>query len=67
MRMLITALCVAAAVSAAGQDATKKPEDSPLVKAAKAGGGPRKKPTKKVITNEDVKKSKGKLVVLPAK
>src|SRR3954447_15343440 len=35
-------------------------EDSPLVKAAKANGGP-KKSTKKVITNADVKKSSGKV------
>ena len=42
-------------------------EDSPLVKAAKASGGPKKKSTKKVITNADVKKSKGKLQVLPPK
>src|SRR3989442_916022 len=40
-------------------------EDSPLVKAAKASGGPKKKSTKKVITNADVKKSGGKLTVLP--
>jgi hypothetical protein len=39
-------------------------EDSPLVKAAKANGGP-KKPTKKVITNADVKKSSGKVTTLP--
>ena len=45
----------------------EKPEDSPLVKAAKASGGPKKKSTKKVITNADVKKSKGNLVVLPPK
>jgi hypothetical protein len=45
----------------------EKPEDSPLVKAAKAGGGPKKKSTKKVITNADVKKSRGNLVVLPQK
>jgi molecular chaperone GrpE (heat shock protein) len=32
-------------------------EDSPLVKAAKANGGPKKKTTKKVITNADVKRS----------
>ncbi len=43
-----------------------KPEDSPLVKAAKASGGKRKSSTK-VITNDDVKKSKGKLVTLPPK
>jgi DNA repair exonuclease SbcCD ATPase subunit len=40
-------------------------EDSPLVKAAKANGGPKKKTTKKVITNADVKKSSGKLTTLP--
>ena len=42
-------------------------DDSPLVKAAKAGGGPKKKTHKKVITNADVKTSKGNLVVLPPK
>jgi len=40
-------------------------DDSPLVKAAKANGGP-KKPTKKVITNADVKKSSGKVTTVPA-
>jgi molecular chaperone GrpE (heat shock protein) len=40
-------------------------DDSPLVKAAKANGGPKTKPTKKVITNADVKKSSGKLTTLP--
>ena len=39
-------------------------DDSPLVKAAKANGGP-KKPTKKVITNADVKKASGKVTTLP--
>lgn len=39
-------------------------DDSPLVKAAKASGGP-KKSTKKVITNADVKKSSGKVTTLP--
>lgn len=39
-------------------------EDSPLVKAAKANGGP-KKSTKKVITNADVKKSSGKVSTTP--
>jgi len=42
-------------------------EDSALVKAAKASGGPRKKSTKKVITNKDVKTSKGKITALPPK
>jgi len=44
--------------------ATAVADDSPLVKAAKANGGP-KKPTKKVITNADVKKSSGKVTTLP--
>jgi dynactin complex subunit len=39
-------------------------DDSPLVKAAKANGGP-KKSTKKVITNADVKKSSGKVTTIP--
>ena len=42
-------------------------EDSPLVKAANAGKATKKKSTKKVITNADVKKSTGTLKVLPAK
>jgi len=42
-------------------------DDSPLVKAAKASGGPKKKSTKKVITNADVKKSTGKIAIRPAK
>ena len=41
-------------------------DDSALVKAAKASGGPKKKSTKKVITNADVKKSAGTVTVLPA-
>jgi hypothetical protein len=40
-------------------------DDSPLVKAAKANGGP-KKSTRKVITNADVKKSSGKVTTVPA-
>ncbi len=65
--VLFLLLAVGAQRPAAGQDAPKKPDDSPLVKAAKASGGPKKKSTKKVITNADVKKSAGKLVVLPPK
>jgi hypothetical protein len=42
-------------------------DDSPLVKASKASGGPKKKTHKKVITNADVKTAKGALVVLPPK
>lgn len=59
MKLALALLLIAAAAPAQ--------EDSPLVKAAKAGGGPKKKSLHKVITNEDVKKSTGKLVVLPAK
>ena len=40
-------------------------EDSRLVEAAKASGGPKKKKSTKVITNDDVKKSTGKLTELP--
>ena len=40
-------------------------DDSPLVKSAKANGGPKKKSTTKVITNADVKKSGGKVTTLP--
>ena len=39
-------------------------DDSPLVKAAKAAGGPHK-PTGKVITNEDVKKAAAKPSSVP--
>lgn len=39
-------------------------DDSPLVKAAKANGGPKKSKTK-VITNADVKKSSGKVSTTP--
>jgi hypothetical protein len=61
MRTAILLLTVFAAM-AIGAD------DSPLVKAAKASGGQKKKTTKrKVITNADVKSAKGNLVVLPPK
>jgi hypothetical protein len=63
--------CVAMALSATGQTApetsTARQKESALVKAAKSSGGPKRKSTKKVITNNDVKKSKGKLVTLPPK
>jgi hypothetical protein len=39
-------------------------DDSPLVKASKASKAQKKKSSTKVITNADVKKSKGNLVVL---
>lgn len=67
--------CVAMALSALGQTAPETStapapapkKDSALVKAAKSSGGPKRKSTKKVITNDDVRKSKGKLVSLPPK
>lgn len=66
----IAILCGATAALAVQQTtdtAATKPPDSPLVKAAKASGGPKRKPKTKVITNADVKKSGGKLVTLPTK
>jgi dynactin complex subunit len=56
MKLAIAIFLIAAAAFA---------DDSPLVKAAKANGGP-KKLTKKVITNADVKKSSGKVTTTPA-
>jgi hypothetical protein len=58
-RLLILLFCITAVAASA--------DDSPLVKAAKASGGPKRKTAKKVITNHDVKKSKGRLVDLPTK
>jgi hypothetical protein len=55
MKLAIAIFLIAAAAFA---------DDSPLVKAAKANGGP-KKPTKKVITNANVKKSSGKVTTNP--
>ena len=60
-----TALWIAMLFSAVTLAAQQ--DDSPLVKAAKASGGPKRKSTKKVITNADVKKSKGKIAELPPK
>ena len=57
MKMLALAFLLVAVATQA--------EDSPLVKAAKASGGPKKKSSRKVITNADVKKSKGKIKELP--
>lgn len=42
-------------------------DDSPLVKAAKANGGPKKKTTKKVITNADLDKAPNKPAAAAAK
>jgi hypothetical protein len=70
MKRIAFALTFCFAVAAAGQQATDttattKSPDSPLVRAAKAAGGAKKKMPKKVITNADVKKTTGKLMVLP--
>ena len=72
-RLLSTALvvsmsCAAALVAAQPPPAPADPaKDSALVQASKDNGGARKKKPRKVITNADVKRSKGKLVVLPAR
>jgi len=55
-RFLAALFCLGTALAAAAQDA-------PVVEAAKKGKEARKKSTTKVITNADVKKSKGKVVV----
>jgi len=82
VKTFLIALCVAAGFSpfAAAQDSgqtpaatqtteAQKPKSDPLIEAAKAAKAKRKKSDTKVITNKDVKKSKGKLIVLdkPAK
>jgi len=65
MRIPIVALllCCALATVAVAQQETTTAKDSPLVEAAKKTK-PRKKGKKRVITNADVKKSTGKIVVL---
>ncbi len=63
MKMAITFLCVAACFSTpiVAQEAEKKPD---LVTTAKQSKEKRKKSSTRVITNKDVRKSKGKLIVL---
>ena len=64
----IVSLCVLAAFNApmlAQQTQTDKPSTEELVKRAKSAKMTRKKSATKVITNKDVKKSKGKLIELP--
>ncbi|HEV8659501.1 MAG TPA: hypothetical protein VGS96_12845 [Thermoanaerobaculia bacterium] len=63
MKIAITFLCLAACFSTpmAAQEAGKKPD---LVTTAKQSKEKRKKSSTRVITNKDVKKSKGKLIVL---
>jgi hypothetical protein len=82
VKTFLIALCVAAglgplasAQECSGTTATTqtaeaaKPKKDPLIEAAKAAKAKRKASDTKVITNKDVKKSKGKLIVLdkPAK
>lgn len=59
-RILILVILLAATASWAG-------DTSKLVEVGKANKPKRKASTTKVITDKDVKKSKGKLIVLPAK
>jgi hypothetical protein len=73
MRTAIAMFCLAACLSAYAQDAastqtpattTQKPAAQDLVSAAKQTKAKRKTSSTKVITNKDVKKSKGTLIVL---
>ena len=64
MKRLFTMLCVAACFSTPVFAQEKKPTTDDLVKAAKTAKAKRRQPTSKVLTNKDVKKSKGKLIVL---
>ena len=66
---LVASIACASVLVAAEPPATpaNSSKNSPLVQASKDNGGARKKKLRKVITNADVKKSKGKLIVLPAK
>ena len=60
---IIAMLClVPPFVMAEEKDPPKKPD--PLIEAARAAKAKRKNPSSKVITNKDVKKSKGKLIVI---
>lgn len=58
----VIALCSATLFA---QQATDKPSTEELVKRAQTAKASRKKSANKVITNKDVKKSKGKLIELP--
>ncbi len=72
-RLLFFAFGIALAACLAAQETTTAAQTAPLskgqalVNAAKDTKAKRKKPATKTITNADVKKSKGKIVVLPAK
>lgn len=66
MRIAIALLCAAACLSLplSAQEPDKKTAPEDLVTAAKASKAKRRKSATKVITNKDVKKAKGKLIVL---
>ena len=64
MAMLLTVSGVRASSPAASSAEDAKAPTKDLVSAAKDAKGKRKQPSTKVITNADVKKSKGKLIVL---
>lgn len=74
-RLLLFGFGIALAASVAAQETTTAQtttvapisKGQALVNAAKDAKAKRKKPATKTITNADVKKSKGKIVVLPAK
>lgn len=65
MRVALTVGSCLLAVAMLGQDAPPK-KDSDLVAAAKKAKAGRVAIPRKVITNSDVKKAKGKLIELPA-
>lgn len=64
---LLLSIACASAIASDEPASTPKPapKNSALVQASKNNGGARKKKPRRVITNADVRKSKGKLVVLP--
>lgn len=64
MRLQIALLVFLAAAPLLAQAPPEKPTSEEMVKAAKDAKEKRKKPQTRVITNKDVKKSKGKLIVL---
>lgn len=66
MRTTITIACFFFSALVLGQQTTTdKPSTDDLVKSAKTAKVTRRKSATKVITNKDVKKSKGKLIELP--
>jgi hypothetical protein len=64
--LIIALLCLLPPFVVAEEKSAPKKAD-PLIEAAKEAKAKRKKPSTKVITNKDVKKSKGKLIVIDSK